>query len=667
MASAPGNSITKAPLPSAASDPSVSLAMREVRPSATALRVLLVERDENRHFHLRDMLDTRAFRLDWVSDYQFALNALQRRQHDIILLDDKLGDRSATDFLREAAARGCRAPIIVLTTHDELEFDRKILNAGAVDVLLRPQVTPPLLKRAIRHAIERRQAQEQIREQAQLLDLAQDAIMVCDLDHKVQFWNRGAETLYGWTIDETRGTDIARSLHQAGEDYDEARRAALENGEWSGEMAHHTKGHKPIVVNSRWSLVCDPQTEKPRSILIINTNITDRKRLDVQSLRAQRLESICNLSTGIAHDLNNVLSPVLMAVPLLRATVKDDKLTDLLDALEGSARRGSELVQQVLAFAQTGEDQTALLQIKHLVTKAAEITRRNIPGSIKVRFHADPDLWTIQGDAFQLEEMLLDLISNARDAMPDGGILTIRAENTEVDKETSRRHAAARVGEFVRIAIQDTGTGISKEHLKKIFNPFFTTKLAGRGSGLGLVDALDIAQSHRGFIIVNSESGKGSEFLVYLPKAETARIKRIDLRGEGIEQGKGEMILVVDDDELILKTTRATLETFGYKVETAFNGNEALEHIDDRKLVFDAVITDLRMPVMDGATLICELEKRQPNLVFITISGAMNADQDLGDAREQLSGRMMHIAKPYTSKMLLNKLRSLLDRHAKVN
>src|ERR1043165_7241221 len=378
---------------------------------------------------------------------------------------------------------------------------------------------------AIRSDItERKRAEEQIREQAALLDQAQDAILVRDLDHNILFWNKGAEKIYGWTAEEVVGrnaTDVLFKDHS--EPFDAARQAIIQNGEWQGEMHQPRRDGAEINVQSRWTLVRDDQGQ-PKSILVINTDITEKKRMESQFLRAQRMESIGTLAGGIAHDLNNVLSPILMAIDMLQLKTTDESSRKWLDVLRSNAERGGNMVRQVLSFARGVEGERVALQPKHLIKEIVKILRETLPKSIEINFTIPEDLWIISADATQIHQVLMNLCVNARDAMPEGGSISIRAENVSVDENYARMHIEAKAGRFVVISVADTGPGMTQEIQSRIFEPFFTTKEMTKGTGLGLSTALTIVKSHGGFINVYSELHRGSQFSVYLPAIETAEV-----------------------------------------------------------------------------------------------------------------------------------------------
>ncbi|MEA2922825.1 MAG: hypothetical protein QOF07_2792, partial [Bradyrhizobium sp.] len=310
---------------------------------------------------------------------------------------------------------------------------------------------------------EARAGEAQIREQAKLLDLAHDAIMVRDMEDRVEFWNLGAERLYGWTAAEMRGKEASVLLCKNDAAGAAAtRQAVIENGKWTGECKHNCKDGDQVVVRSRWTLVRD-DLGAPKSILIINTDITEQKRIEEQFLRAQRLESIGTLASGVAHDLNNILAPILMGAAVLRRTEMPERDLAVLSTIEICAQRGADIVKQVLTFARGDEGAHLLLQPAYLIREIAKIAQETFPKSITVRTEFSESLWTIEGDPTQLHQVLLNLSVNARDAMPAGGTLTLSAENFPVDAHYASMTPGAKAGPHVLLEVKDTGMGIPRE------------------------------------------------------------------------------------------------------------------------------------------------------------------------------------------------------------
>lgn len=508
---------------------------------------------------------------------------------------------------------------------------------------------------AIRSDItERKRAEERIREQAALLDQAQDAILVRDLDLNILFWNKGAEKIYGWSAEEVVGTkNVFKELPGP---FDAARKAVVSNGEWHGEFHQTRRDGAEITVESRWTLVRD-EKDQPNSILVINTDITEKKRMEAQFLRAQRMESIGTLAGGIAHDLNNVLSPILMAIDMLQLRTTDEASKKWLDVLRTNAERGGDMVRQVLSFARGVEGERLALQPKHLIKEIVKILRETLPKSIDITFQIPNDLWIISADATQMHQVLMNLCVNARDAMPEGGSISIKAANTFVDQNYARMHLEAKPGRFVLITVSDTGPGMSPEIQQRIFEPFFTTKEMTKGTGLGLSTALTIVKSHGGFINVYSELHKGSQFTLYLPAIDTPGTVESAALQTNLPVGDGELILVVDDEESIREITRGTLETFGYTVLTASDGTEALALYADKKNEIAAVLTDMVMPFMDGPATIRALQRMNPKVRIIAASG-LGAGQRAGEGA--LEGVSVFLNKPYTAEKLLNTLAQVL-------
>lgn len=368
---------------------------------------------------------------------------------------------------------------------------------------------------------DRKKSEQKIAEQAALLDITTDAIFVTTLDHKILFWNKGAERLYGWTSTEVLERNATKLLHLnelPKLSPQDIQTILIQQGVWQSELKQTTKENHSLLVQSRWTLVRDEHDE-PKSILIVNSDITEKKQLEAQFLRAQRLESLGTLASGIAHDLNNILTPILAIAKLLPLRMPDlsDKNRQMLKTLESSAQCGADLVRQILLFARGVEGERRSLHVGELLLEVEKIIRQTFPLTIEIQTQTDPNLWSVSADPTQIHQVLMNLCVNARDAMPNGGTLTISTENFDVDEQYARLHLDAEVGSYVVITVTDTGMGIAPEIIHHIFDPFFTTKDVGKGTGLGLSAVLGIVKSHGGFIDVQSEIEHGSQFKVFLP------------------------------------------------------------------------------------------------------------------------------------------------------
>ena len=421
--------------------------------------------------------------------------------------------------------------------HLEYRFRRKDGNYIFVEehgsFLLDTQDKPIRMLGAMSDITERKNIEEQLRAQARLLDLAHDAILVRDLDDGVTYWNESAERLYGWTMEEALGRNLGELLQQDAEKSAEIKQAVLRHDEWNGELTHITKDGEEVRVETRLTLVRDRQGN-PKSILAINTDVTERKKLETQYLRAQRMESLGTLAGGIAHDLNNVLAPIMLAVKLIEVCPIESDRNRLLEMIRSSAQRGADLVRQVLSFCRGVEGRRIECQIAPLVKDLDHILRETLPKCIQVETDLAADLWPVMADPTQLHQVVLNLCVNARDAMPDGGTLAISVENIILDGRQTVLAGDDKPSPHVVIVVQDTGTGIPAEIREKIFDPFFTTKELGKGTGLGLSTTLAIVKSHGGFINLYSDPGKGTVFKVYLPAVTSLNAGSREVRGSAV-------------------------------------------------------------------------------------------------------------------------------------
>jgi two-component system, cell cycle sensor histidine kinase and response regulator CckA len=387
-------------------------------------------------------------------------------------------------------------------------------------------------------------------------------------------------------------------------------------------------------------------------------DITEKKQLEAQIFRNQRLESLGTLASGIAHDLNNLLTPILATAQLLplRNPNLDPNSRKLLKLLESSARRGAELVKQILSFARGIEGDQILVSVNDLLQEVLQIVNSTFPKSIQVTDDLPPQTLSVMGDATHLHQVMMNLCINARDAMPHGGNLHIAAESFVVDESYSQINLDAQVGDYVVMTVADTGMGITAETIERIFEPFFTTKDIGKGTGLGLSTTLGIVKGHHGFITVSSTVGMGSQFKVYLPAVDGVSTPAHSDTKTSI--GQGELILVVDDEALIREVTKTSLEAYGYRVMVAVDGVEAIALYAIHQAEIAAVLIDIMMPAMNGITAIRTLEKINPKVKVIATSGGMSGDKVAEATGESVK---TFLAKPYTVKALIDSMSQALS------
>jgi PAS domain S-box-containing protein len=504
---------------------------------------------------------------------------------------------------------------------------------------------------------QRKRTEERLREQADIIERAQDAIVARDFaTDRITVWNSGAERLYGWSASEAIGQPMGELVSEDQPGREKRREQLVATGEFHGEIKHRAKDGRELIVDARVNLIRNDDAT-PRSVVGINTDVTEQKKLEKQVLRTQRLESIGTLASGVAHDLNNILVPILMAAPFLRGEPSKEERENFLNIIETSAQRGANIVKQVLTFARGASGDRIPLQPIHLLEEIAKIAKETFPTSVRVRTSYPEDLRQVVGDPTQLHQVLLNLCVNARDAMAEGGTLSLTAENFEVDEQYATMMPGGKSGPHIRICVADTGTGIPQHIIDKIFDPFFTTKEPGEGTGLGLSTALGIVKSHGGVISVYS-TGAGTTFRVLLPGAtDLTRTEEANAQGE-LPAGHGQTILIVDDEAPIREVAKAVLCKRGYRVLTADDGPAALAHFVQQGNEIDLVLTDLVMPIMSGLVLTRTLRQMDAKAKVILSSGR---DGDYNPSALRDIGVQECLIKPYTQEALLRMVDCVLQ------
>jgi len=377
----------------------------------------------------------------------------------------------------------------------------------------------------------------------------------------------------------------------------------------------------------------------------------DQRKLEQQLLRSQRMESLGALAGGIAHDLNNALAPILMGSELLRET--DNKNTEklaVLDLITSSAQRCIQMVKQILNFAKGSQKQSGPVRLSQIIREMAKIATDTFPKSIIVQSRVAPELWNTSGDSTELHQVLMNLCVNARDAMPQGGQLLLSAENVELTGDQVQAHPDSRPGEHILISVSDTGMGMSPEIVGRIFEPFFTTKTPDKGTGLGLSTVANVIKRHNGFLEVQSEPGKGTTFRIFLPAVESKSDEEPKPKLTALPTGHGELILVVDDEQMVLELAKTTLETYGYRVVAAHNGLEAIAYFEAHRDEVQLLITDTDMPFLNGIDAVHALQRIKSDLPIIIASGLQRETEHF---RKIETSRVTTLSKPYGVEQLL--------------
>lgn len=636
------------------------------------LRILVVEDSEDDMLLMLRELRRGGYTLDYerVETAAQMQAALDRQSWDIVIADYTLPAFSAPDALKLLQSQQRDLPFIIVSGTIGEETAVAAMKAGAHDYITKGNLARLIsaVKRELRETQERqkrhdaeqalRESEERFRQLAE--NIVESVFWMSDPRARQQLyvspayeriWGRSCESLYadfmGWLEaihPEDRQRIQTNFFEQAlAGGYDEEYRIIRPDGSirWIRDRGF------PIQDNFGTSY----------RVVGMAEDITDRKLTEIALRHAQRLESLGTLASGIAHDFNNILTPILATAQLLSLKLPlNEQDRHLVQLIEDSAKRGADLVKQILAFARGVEGERVPLQVRHILSEVMHVARQTFPKTIEI--HADfptANLWTVAADATQLHQVFMNLCVNARDAMPDGGILSLAAENKLVDAACARMNPEARPGCYVAIAISDTGTGIQPEFLERIFDPFFTTKAVGKGTGLGLSTALGIVKNHGGFVKVYSEVGKGSQFKVYLPAVEDAVTQ--PATEHALLTGNNELILIVEDELLIQQVTQSSLEEYNYKTLIAKDGIEAIALYAERKYEIDLVLIDMMMPLMDGLTLIRTLQKLNPKIKAILTSGL--ASNSLPAEITEI-GVKTFLPKPYTTKELLNTIHRVL-------
>ncbi len=486
-----------------------------------------------------------------------------------------------------------------------------------------------------------------VREQASLLDKTRDAIFVRSNEGRILYWNAGAERLYGHAKAQAEGR-LASALLGLNPDTETlAIDQCRYDGRWIGEIIQlHASGAERIV-ESRWTFMPDKD-----AFLIVETDISERKKIEAQFLRVQRLESIGALAGGISHDLNNVFTPLIMTAQLLIEGAEDEKTSQLANIIMTSARHGSDLVKQVLHFVRGNQGENLPFRLEHLVKDITNLLRETFPKNIRIRSSYSPDLWSVVGDATRLHQVLMNLSVNARDAMPAGGELKITLQNFIVDETFARLHGEAQPGKYIRCDVTDTGTGMTEDVCQKVFDPFFTTKAPGQGTGLGLATVRTIVNGHQGFIDLKSTPGVGTCFQVYLPACDENE-SRTTSPAVTLPRGHGELVLIADNEHAVREIVKTTLEDCGYRTLLADDGISALSLFAQQKNEIRCVLIDRVMPNLDGFICAQAIRQISRDAAIILTSAATEPETSIDRYR---SLPAVFLPKPFSKTDLLQVL-----------
>jgi two-component system, cell cycle sensor histidine kinase and response regulator CckA len=645
------------------------------------LHILIVEDSEDDLLLLLRELRRGGYNPDYVrvetaNEMQAALD----RQHwDIVIADYTLPRFSAPEALELLQQKQQDIPFIIVSGTIGEEAAVAAMRSGAHDYLLKDNLARlvPAVERELREAHERQQrlwAEQALQESEQRFrqlaeNITESVFWMADPNAMQMLyvspayeniWGNSCESLYNnfmeWInvihLDDRERIQANFFNQSLLGNYDEEYRIVRPDGllRWIRDRGfpikdHHGKAYRTVGFAE---------------------DITNRKSTETMLRRTERLESLGILSSGIAHDLNNMLTPIVGIAQLLPLKFPniDDQTKRLLQILDQSAQRGADLVKQILSFSSGVEGKLINTQVSGVLLEIQKIIQQTFPKNIELSINLPTDSWLIAADETLLYQVFMNLCVNARDAMPDGGKLSITTENVVIDENYASTHLDAQVGSYLVITIADTGMGIQPKILGNIFDPFFTTKEIGKGTGLGLSTAIGIIKSHHGFIDVLSEVGSGTRFKVFLPTIDmvdvklTATTPNTTANDPQLSTGKSDLILVVDDEVPVQEITQVILEVHGYRVMTANDGIEAIALYAEHKHEISVVLLDMMMPLLDSATTIRTLRKLNPQVKIIAMSGLATNE---AITRTMNEGAKAFLSKPFTADELLNLLTLCID------
>ena len=644
--------------------------------NSTPVRVLLVDDDEDDYIITRSLITEigkQRYHLDWVNNYGDALAAIQRREHDICLLDYRLGEWTGLDLLHESEHFGLRPPMILLTGQGGHEIDLEAMKAGAADYLVKGQLTANQLDRAIRYAIERKRSEERLRRERDLISRIMETspvgILVADQQGYITFANHCAEDVLGlareaveqrlfnvmdWRVADLDGVpQDGRSLPL---------QKLLESGQAVLDVCHTVElpGNRRLLLSTNATPLLDGMG-KPDGMVVTIEDITERRALEAQLRQSQKMEVVGQLAAGVAHDINNVLTVIQGHTGLLlHAVPPESPYVRSLKQIAAASDRAASFVRHLLTFSRKQVVQTKILDLNAVLHNLQHMLPQMLGEQITLELRCQQGLSMVAADASMTEQIVMNLAVNARDAMAKGGTLSIETFAVEVPMALARQNPDAHPGKFACMSVRDTGCGMERKVMQRIFEPFFTTKEVGKGTGLGLSTVYGIVRQHQGWIEMDSEIGVGTTFKVYLPVADPKVAGTPDVtlgKMEPVRGGK-ETIMVVEDEESLLKVLCRVLQSYHYTVLSATNATDALRVWDEKEGKVDLLLTDMIMPGrLTGNDLVNELKKRKPDLRVILTSGY--SAELIG--REFKHGDTRFLAKPYQPHMVAKLVRKTLD------
>jgi two-component system cell cycle sensor histidine kinase/response regulator CckA len=634
------------------------------------MRLLLVGESDQDFQYLRDLFGETAnglIQLQHVHSVEDAFSHLQRAACDLLLCDYRSGNGTTLNLLHQVRHNKLSAPVVVLSDHINQMAMAEAIKAAAAACRERINFDESSIIPTITHAIEmycderhRQRAESMLPKLWSAVDQAAELIAITDYSGIVEYANPAFEKLTGYSRDELVGHNLRmlKSEEESPETYQQMWETIIAGNIFRGIVVNRKKNGDSFIVEKTIAPVRD-DTGKTTHFVSCDRDITERRRLELQLQQAQKMDAIGRLAGGIAHDFNNLLMIVsAYAELMLDSLATEHPLRRNVQQILTASRRAADLTRQLLAFSRKQMQALQVLDLNPVIQEIGKMLPRLIGEDIQLAFTPGANLDKVKADPVQIEQIVMNLAANARDAMPDGGKLTIETANIELDEHYVQKHSIVPPGNYVLLAVTDTGQGIAPLHLTHIFEPFYTTKAEGKGTGLGLATVYGIVKQNGGFIWVYSEPGLGSTFKIYLPRAaqQTANLRPTHV-AEDAPPGS-ETLLLVEDEDAVRQSTCEFLALNGYTVLEARNGEEALRVARDFSGVIDLMITDVVMPLMGGAQVAKQLTAERRGIRVLFVSGYAESTV-LRQGAIDLVGHFLQ--KPFTLKTLARKIREVLQ------
>jgi two-component system cell cycle sensor histidine kinase/response regulator CckA len=634
------------------------------------MQILLVAGDDEDFAYLRDLLvraGEEQIALNHAHSFEEALVLLKQTTYDLVLCDYKSADGAALRLLHELREQGLGAQVIFLSDFVNDATVEAAIRTGAGRCCQKPGSDVAYVSRDIRRAIEvyckerqRQKAEDALRKLWGAVEQSADLVIITDRDGVIEYVNPAFEVLTGYSREETIGQTprMLKSEEQTPEIYKELWQTILSGTVFRGILANRKKNGEIFFAEKTITPLHDAEG-KITHFISNDRDITERRRLETQLQQAQKMDAIGKLAGGVAHDFNNLLMVIsAYAELMLDSVAPEHPLRRNVQEIMTASRRAADLTRQLLAFGRKQVQSLQLVDLNWIVEEINKMLPRLIGEDIELIFAPGQNLGKVKADLVQIEQIVMNLAANARDAMPKGGKLTIETANVQLDEDYVQEHLIVPAGDYVLLAVTDSGTGIASEHMAHIFEPFYTTKEAGKGTGLGLATVYGIVKQNGGFVWVYSEPGLGTTFKIYLPRVQQGIEKIHSSKPIEISSKGCETVLLVEDELAVRQSTREYLMLNGYIVLEAKNGEDALCIARDYIPPIHMMITDVVMPNMGGAKLAGHLATERPSMKVLFVSGYAE-NTVLRHGAIDVTTRFLQ--KPFSLKTLARKIREVLE------